>query len=306
MAMEERDLAALEVGRSQARLVLEQREVAVVSRARALAPHVPLMAGPEMAAAAAQTRGVVVAEGDSWFDYPFSDVLRQLEDDHGYDVESVAHKGDAVEEMAYTGGQLDELTRTLERLLRRDVRPKAVLLSGGGNDIAGDELAMLLNHAASPVAGLNARVVEGVIDERIRTAYVTILQAVTDVCVEKLGNSLPILVHGYDHPVPDGRGFLGGWGPLPGPWLEPSLRRKGFQDPGQRLALIGSLIDRFNDMVADVASLTAFPHVHYLDLRGSLSTGPDHEDWWANEMHPTKKGFRRIADRFAAELAGLV
>ena len=49
------------------------------------------------------TAGVLVAEGDSWFDYPFNDVLSLLEDNHGYDVESVAHKGDRVEEMAYGG-----------------------------------------------------------------------------------------------------------------------------------------------------------------------------------------------------------
>ena len=36
-----------------------------------------------------QARDVLIAEGDSWFDYPFHDVLRILEDHHGYDVESV-------------------------------------------------------------------------------------------------------------------------------------------------------------------------------------------------------------------------
>jgi hypothetical protein len=70
-----------------------------------------------------------------------------LEDDHGYDVESVAHRGDRVEEMAYGRGRLEELTRRLEKLLRRNVVPRAILLSGGGNDVAGDELGMLLNHA---------------------------------------------------------------------------------------------------------------------------------------------------------------
>ncbi len=36
---------------------------------------------------------------------------------------------------------------------------------------------MLLNHAASAVAGLNERILEGVIDERIRLAYIFILSA---------------------------------------------------------------------------------------------------------------------------------
>lgn len=44
--------------------------------------------------------------------------IRMLEDDHGYDVESVAHKGDSVESMAY-GGQLEKFTRLIEKLLRQ-------------------------------------------------------------------------------------------------------------------------------------------------------------------------------------------
>ena len=35
--------------------------------------------------------GLLIAEGNSWFDYPMNDVLRLLEDDHGFDVESVAN-----------------------------------------------------------------------------------------------------------------------------------------------------------------------------------------------------------------------
>lgn len=54
----------------------------------------------------ARSRGTLMAEGDSWFDYPWKNVLSCLEDKHGYDVESMAHKGDHVEHMAYDGGNL--------------------------------------------------------------------------------------------------------------------------------------------------------------------------------------------------------
>jgi hypothetical protein len=63
--------------------------------------------------------GLLVAEGDSWFDYPFHDVLSTLDDEHGFDVESVARKGDTVQDMAYSGGQFNEFARLLEKLLRR-------------------------------------------------------------------------------------------------------------------------------------------------------------------------------------------
>ena len=277
---------ALQIGRKQAQEVLTFRPRALRKRAAALKAKPTqvrsLRAGeidPRLlrAVGAAQTSGVLVAEGDSWFDYPLNDVLRMLEDYHAYEVESVAHKGDRVEEMAYGLGQLEELTRRLEKLLRQNVIPKAVLLSGGGNDIAGEEFGMLLNHARSAVAGLNEQVVSGVIDERIRTAYVTILIAVTQICEQRLNQRLPILVHGYDYPVPDGRGFLGGWWFLPGPWLEPGFREKGFEKMTERIRLIKQLIDRFNSMLKEVAGMSEFPHVRYIDLRSTLSIGANYK-----------------------------
>jgi hypothetical protein len=247
----------------------------------------------------AQTAGVLVAEGDSWFDYPLNDVLRMLEDYHAYEVESVAHRGDRVEEMAYGLGQLEELTRTIEKLLRQGVIPKAILLSGGGNDVAGDEFGMLLDHAHSPLPGFNDEIVSGIIDQRVKIAYVTILSAVTQICEERLNCKLPILVHGYDYPVPDGRGFAGGGWFLPGPWLEPGFREKGYANMAERIGLMEQLIDRFNAMLKNIVAMAEFPHVTYINLRKTLSTGVNYKQYWANELHPTEKGFELVTDRFA-------
>ena len=258
-------------------------------------------AAPEIFAAAGTVgRAALVAEGDSWFDYPMTDVLRILEDMHGYDVDSVAHKGDRVEEMAYSGGQLEKLTRTIERLLRRRIVPRAILLSGGGNDVSGDEFGMMLNHRASPSPGFNARMLDGLFNDRITFAYVSILRAVTRLCEAKLHRRIPIVVHGYDHPVPDGRGFIGGWSFLPGPWLEPGFREKGYAAVEERVVLAAALIDRFNEMLQQIAAIPEFGHVKYVDLRGTLSTAAeDYTEFWANELHPTPKGFELVAARLA-------
>ena len=89
---------------------------------------------------------------------------------------------------------------------------------------------MLLNHAASAVAGLNERILEGVIDERIRLAYIFILSAFARICEERINRRVPIFVHGYDYPVADGRGFGGAWGgPLPGPWFNQDFAAKGIR-----------------------------------------------------------------------------
>lgn len=118
-----------------------------------------------------------------------------------------------------------------------------------------------------------------------------------------MGRRLPVLVHGYDYAVPDGRGFLGGWGPLPGPWLEPSFREKGYMDDPRRRSLVRDLIDAFNQMLGDLASTPGISHVTYVDLRNTLPTSDsEYRQWWANELHPTRSGFLRVAQRFAEEI----
>ncbi|MEA2931848.1 MAG: hypothetical protein QOI56_633 [Actinomycetota bacterium] len=303
-------LSAVEIGYRKAEEVIAFRDRELRQRTKAIAASPRVAAEPEavaeavMAAAGPQGIATLVAEGDSWFDYPLHDVLRYLEDRHGYDVESAAHAGDSVEQMAYSNGQLEEFLRRIEKLARRGVVPRAVVLSGGGNDLAGPEFAMLLNHVDSSIAGLSDAVLRGVIDERLRTAYVVILSSVTRACESRLGRTLPIVVHGYDYPVPDGRGVGGVFGFLPGPWLEPGFRAKGFARLEERRALCVVLIDRFNRMLAEVVAIAGFEHVHHLDLRGTL-TSANYKADWANELHPSPKGFETVAKRFATLIAGL-
>lgn len=313
MARKRNDRVAIRNGQALAASALKNRRVALRTRAAALADLARAPGARKRAATAtaplamarAPSAGVLVAEGDSWFDYPYADVLQILEDEHGFDLESVAHRGDTVEDMAYGGGQLENFARRIERVLRRGQVPRAILLSGGGNDLAGDAFALLLNHAASGAPGLNDDIVGGVIDQRLRDSYATILSAVTAVCAALLPGQPPvrIVVHGYDYPVADGRGFAGGWGPLPGPWLEPGFRRKGYATLAQRTPLLVALIDRFNRMLRALCSQAAFAHVRHLDLRNTLSRAPaTYKQSWANEMHPTRDGFRALALRFKAAI----
>lgn len=304
------------LGRNKADEILAQRKIARARRAAVLSAHpaklelttqLAIPAGP-IATASLQTAGFLVAAGDSWFDYPFHDVLKLLDDHYGYNIESAAHRGDPIEAMAYQGGQLDKFARCLEKIQAHGAVPKAVLLSGGGDDIAGSEFGMLLNNATSLIHGWNPEVVDGVINQRIVGAYKFMLSAMTQMCQQHFGGKiLPIIVHGYDYPVPDGRGFWGGW-PFPGPWLEPGFREKLFNDLQARVDLMHDIIDKFNNMLANLVQDPAFSNVHYLNLRGTLSTdlaNDAYQDWWDNELHPTEKGFSKVTDMFASLLAGL-
>lgn len=290
--------------------VMKRRQRALKARKRALAeaPAVLAMAADRAVAqpqtahmalaveARAATKGWLVAEGDSWFDYPGSDILDWLQQ-FGYDVESVARAGDRAEMMAFGRGQLDKFAAAVEKVIGRGETPKAILLSAGGNDIAGTEFGFLLNHAGSPREGFNESVVTGVIDERVGDAYLHIIARVTAVCEQMLGNPVPILVHGYGYSVPDGDGVLGGWGPLPGPWLRPGFIEKGFNNLADNTASMKKLMNRFNDMLKRVAG--QFAHVKYVDLRPVL---PATKNLWANELHPKEQSFKLAAEKFAALL----
>lgn len=268
--------------------------------ARALTAEIPARTRRMLTAPAPSA--LLIAEGDSWFDYPLNDVLSMLEDEHGFDVESVAHKGDTVEDMAYGEGQFDDFARLLEKLLRQGRVPDAILLSGGGNDIAGDEFTLLINHVMSGLPPLNADIVHGVIDVRLRNAYTFLLSGVTEIATRYLDKPIPILLHGYDYAIPDGRGFLGGWGFLPGPWLQPGLHQKGYVNLTSNRAIVRDLIDAFNVMLQQVSSMSQFAHVKYVNLRGTLSQSAAYKDDWANELHPTKDGFRAVAAKIAQHI----
>ena len=285
---------SFEAGSALANAVLKRRAVRQVRR----------LARPSL--------GLLIAEGDSWFDYPFCDVLGCLEA-RGYDVESVAHKGDRLEDMAHEPAQVDKLARLIERVGARGGRPRAILLSGGGNDIAGSEFAILLNHASSGLPRLNATVAAGVIDERLRAAMASLIGVVTRLSEVHFGQRVRVVVHGYDHAIPDGRGYLGGTWVLPGPWLEPGFRRKGYVtgERRKRVAALGAnasavreLIDRHNAMlerlVRDLAA-EGVDHVRYVDLRGTLSNRlpARYLEDWNDELHPTRAGFELVADKIA-------
>jgi hypothetical protein len=175
---------------------------------------------------------------------------------------------------------------------------------------------MLINHANSGLPTLNATVADGLIQERLRTAMASLVGVVTRLSESHFGEKARVVLHGYDYPIPDGRGWLGGAWILPGPWLEPGFRRKGHvaekrQDEQRVLEanarVLRDLIDRYNVMlstlVRDLAA-AGLSHVRYVDLRGTLSAAlpSGYKADWANELHPTKPGYAKVTAKIAAAL----
>ena len=290
------------------------------------------------------SKGILVAEGDSWFDYPFiidrgrntytGDILYWLgsnridRDRLGYDVRKVAGMGDTIKEMATDDKQLKELKEKLEKVKQEQKAPLAILLSGGGNDLLDKDphsgeshLQKMLYNADSSNTRLNKEAARFFICDYIYSYYCKLIEKIIAASDEIFDVPIPILVHGYDYPVPDGRA----WRVLSfgsGPWLRPAFDRKNWRISGNNQALDKSvlkgntdamkeIIDIFNDYMLKTLS-DKFPRVEHLDLRNTLSndlSNNEYNKYWKDEFHPTynnERGTLRIAKKFDKRLFQLI
>jgi len=246
----------------------------------------------------------LVAQGDSWFDYlPGHDIIDYLRGKHGHKIENLAVGGSTLNEIVYgpvpenffgvpQSGEVDRSTELVATIQR--VRPQGLLLSGGGNDIAGPEFFQFINNALSGLGNPNARVLDGVLNETLEKAY----QDMIGLCLragDDLYSGLKIFIHGYDYPWPDGRGVT--IFNLVGPWFDETFNQKHYpykteEDLLTRFNIVKICIDLFNGMLGDLEKI--FPaRVFHVDLRGLLHS----RDEWANELHPKNLGFEKLADK---------
>jgi hypothetical protein len=208
--------------------------------------------------------------------------------------------------MAYDPPQMTEVVEKYRDLQADSREPKVMLLSAGGNDIAHVAIESLLNHRNDPARGFNESVMRGIFDERIHGAMVAEVGALSEIHRVHFGRAPQVIIHGYDYAVPDNRGYLSGIGPMPGPWLAPQFRMRGYQDLAETVPLMRTLIDRFNAMAETVAASLA--NVTYVNLRGTLSSalaGNAYKRDWANELHPTSDGYLKVAAKFDAAIRAL-
>ncbi len=265
------------------------------------------------------SRGVLVAEGDSWFDYyPLSnrDILKWLRKKHGFEVrEAGPRRGNTLYSMVTDPSQLGRVYDCLEDLREDGKTPRGILLSAAGNDIADKEpLMALLNHKTSGLPPLKDPEVDQFISTHLKNLLLRWIGSVDEFCNQAFGHVIPIFVHGYAKPVPDGDAF--GWdliGAFPGPWLKPAFEALGYWDDvleeqalQSTTVIIGEMIDRFNAMLAGVDS--EISHVHHVDFRPVLSNRlPDgYKEDWANELHPEKRGFKDLARAMAERIESVL
>jgi hypothetical protein len=302
-----------------------------IARGRRLADGLMKPPAARMAAAGpAPKRNLLIAIGDSWFNYwPRGDVLDVLEDRLQRTIDRSAKAGRKLTEMLYPepmslldeplppgeadGAEIGWLTkRLLEMTADERQRLQAILVSAGGNDVAGagDVLSDVVKRKGAywPEGPLDQHRLEEVVDVRLRGHYLTLVACIARACeAVNLGRRVPILLHGYDYPVPDGRGVLGV------SWLRKPLEDLGYTQLLERVDILRQLIEKLNEMqkklvtfVAAQPDLQAFVDLRHVDLRGTLNSDKGYTVHWQNELHPTIPfGFGEVSKKFVAELLAL-
>lgn len=248
----------------------------------------------------------ILAEGDSWFDYPVvqqTDLLQFLPKQYPLPeprplILSLAHYGDATKDM------LGPVQRArLERVLQDDSLGTfdVILFSGGGNDMVGKTMEKWLNDANGHDDNIAGAVKDAAFSEilaEVEGAYRALITL-----RDSLAPGVPIVANAYDFALPTNTSVCDG---TVGPWLYPSLHlRRWMRDESDEqvqrgAAVVRVALDRFHAMLQGLAQEQG-PRFHVANTRGTLATSE-----WANELHPTPKGASKLARKFRTAIDAAV
>lgn len=271
--------------------------MAIMKKRGARAPQtksVAKSAGAPAAKAASFAPLQIMAEGDSWFDYPFpgfgGGIIPRLEKRLGVPILTLAKAGD---EVRYMLGVEERrlLTKHLREGCPADGPWDVLLFSGGGNDIVDNPMALWIRDfdtMASPGELIHQQRFDAAL-QLVRAGYEDLI-ALRDLW----SPSTQLVFHAYDFAIPDGRGvcFLG-------PWLKPTFDLRGFPNLAARSAVVKIMLQQFATLLTALATKQ---NVTFINGQGTLSPAPSS---WHNELHPARGGFDQFADIFREKIKAL-
>jgi hypothetical protein len=239
----------------------------------------------------------VLAEGDSWFDYPPFDILgiggggiiTRLSKILGLPILNLATAGDEVRYMLGVK-ERKELIRHLRNGSPAGGRWDALFFSGGGNDIVDNPMALWVRDYVPGVPG--AQLIN---QPRFDVALALVRAGYEDLITVRDQESpgTHLFVHTYDYAIPDGRGVCGH-----GPWLKPTFDLRGFP-PGNLTPAFEVVREMLRQFAAMLKTLVPRGGLTVIDGQGTLPPVPGS---WHNELHPSRSGFQQFAALFAQEL----
>jgi hypothetical protein len=277
----------------RAKRIDEYKSVMDIMKARGARPpgQAGAAGGAVMAGAAAGFAPLqVLAEGDSWFNYPVplfgGGIIPRLENLLGVPILNLAKAGDEVRFMLGVEERMtliDQLTNGSPSGGKWD----ALLFSGGGNDIVDNPMALWVRdfNPALPPAGL-------INQPRFDAALALVRAGYEDLITlrNQLSPDTVLVFQGYDFAIPDGRGIC-----TFGPWLKPTFDLRGFPTIAAGQAVVHAMLQQFHTMLMSFAG----PKVLIMPTQGVLVPQTSS---WHNELHPAKAGFQQFAQLFHQHL----
>jgi hypothetical protein len=256
----------------------------------------------ETALAVPQRRLNLLADGDSWFDYPLTDGLPIGSSDIIHQLQSLITPAPEILNLAHHGDATTALMGVSKRneLMKQLHDPNnghfdAILFSGGGNDLVGDQFRLWLQDEASaggdPTKAVDQQALSDILGVVV-TAYRDLLAA-----RDSMGHDIPIFVHAYDLALPTNIGVCGN-----GPWLFPSLQSRSWMndtnpwDLAKGAAIVKLILIEFEKQMRSLSTVPG-NNVVYIETQGTLVASE-----WANDLHPTPGGFKKIAQQFVGPL----
>lgn len=274
----------------------------------------------------------VVAEGDSWFNYPIilTDIIDRIIMENDLAVYSIASGGDWLLNMLTGRQYVEELSIS---------HPDWFLISGGGNDLVGARrLATILQPAGESVEFEKNEWAKHLILEFAEKSIIPLkedfheglqylskdfyallmffhlqyyvlfkgLLKTEENCISKFAG-LRIITQGYDYPIPS-HNIKFGINPIRwyipfirkflghGSWLKTPLQIRGINDDMQQKVLY-AMIYLFNEMMIELGDIFNKQHeeqrIFHIDSRDSVGEGG-----WTDELHPTPVHFIKTGQTF--------
>lgn len=243
----------------------------------------------------------ILAEGDSWFSLrgiPTSNLLTELEFDDQIIIVSCAQPGDTIRKM---GNMLKNDGFKRMTSSRFGYEWDTILISAGGNDLIDDARKIIKfadGNSADPAAYCDENILKQTMDDIVK-AYKEIV-ALRD----KQNSSCPdcrIITHMYDWTTPRNAParFLGL--KLRGPWLHSALVKAQVPMPmWERVSEY--LIGRLGGTILGLEKI--LPSFSVANTHGTLDRAQPNTTLfsgdWADEIHPSMKGYRKLARKVAA------
>jgi hypothetical protein len=168
--------------------------------------------------------------------------------------------------------------------------PDAILVSAGGDDLVGDQLAIYVDYGGG---GLNAQRFQGILDS-VQASYMDLF-AFRNI----FAKDVPVIAHCYDYAIPNGVHPIC----VSEGWLQPSLSFAGY-DYTASLVIVTEMIDKFYDMLSNLAA-NPVNNFTVIDTRNTLTRDASQPNGWANEIHPYFSGFTALANKFLAGLRAM-